>query len=415
MGLSAQFVVKSVDYYNTLLTIPGYTVPGYENEQYITNAHYSTDYSSNPIGSKIDFFTHLNDPCISIVTPHPVFTIPKPLSALDPQWFSGWWDEAMYYSHPLVRAQLSANYPNIYQDFSDSVGTLAYAPENPDYNSPSFGRSTVNPSIQHKIIGDLFKEMDKLNNNMFKLYNDFSPKGLGLKNDSFLGQVLSQQAGAHSIKLQMKGKFGALSVKLPMDTILGGNMNSDPLWSNNSTIEGITAAVDKANKFITDHSPGRMLTTALNDFKKTIKEYLKKISLPNISKLLGIPQVNVTAISNTIKTLQQYGSAINATIGQVQGTLTAVQQGVASVASTINTETNQIKSVVNTVTRAPGSIIGANAVVNIGGANASLNYQLPNQTVGLSKNAVTIVPGTVKASGDPAVVKISTLQDPVGP
>jgi len=414
MSLSAQFVVQSIDYYNTLLTIPGYTVPGYQDEQYITKAHYSTDFSSNPIGSKIDFFTHLNDPCVSIVAPHPIFTIPKPLSALDPQWFSGWWDQAMYYSHPLVKEQLSANYPNIYQDFSDSVGTLAYAPTEQDYNSPAFGRDTINPSIQHKVISDLFNEMDKLNNDMFKLYQAATPKGLGLKSDTFLGQVLSRQSGSYSVKLQVKGKFGALTAKLPLDTILGGNLNADPLWSNKSTINNIQAAVDKANKFITEHSPGRMISNALNDFKKNIKEYLKKISLPNISKLLGIPQVNVTAISNTIKTLQQYGSAINATIGQVQGTLTAVQQGIASIASTINKETNQITSVVNTVVRAPGAITGANAVVNIGGADASLSYQLPNQTVGLSKNAVTIVPGTVKSNGDPAVVKISTLQQPPG-
>jgi hypothetical protein len=413
-GLSAQVVIQSVNYYNTLLTIPGYTVPGYESEQYITKAHYSTDFSSNPIGSKVDFFVHLNDPCVSIVAPHPVFTIPKPLSALDTQWFNGWWDQATYYSHPLVRSQLSASYPNIYQDFSDSVGTLAYAPVNTDYNSPAFGRDTINPSIQHKVIADLFREMDKLNNDMFKLYSSFSPKGLGLKNNSFIGQVLSQQAGAHSIKLQIKGKFGALTAKLPLDKILGGNLNSDPLWNADSTIKNINEKVDKANKFINAHSPSRMLSNALNDFKKTIKEYLKKIPLPSISKLLGLPQINVTAISNTLQTLQQYGSAINNTISQVQNTLTAVQQGIASVASTINTETNQIKSIVNTVQRVPKNITGLSTVVNIGNTNAGLNYQLPNQVVGLSKNAVTIIPGTVKANGDSAAIKINTLQEPVG-
>ena len=205
-----------------------------------------------------------------------------------------------------------------------------------------------------------------------------------------------------------------MAVKLPLNTILGGNLNSDPLWNAQSAINNINLGVNKINSFITEHSPGRMLSNALNDFKQTIKTYLKKIHLPNISKLLGLPQINVTAISNTIRQLQGYANAALATINQVQNTITAARQGIASIANTINTETNQIKSIVNTVQRAPHNITGLSTVVQIGNTNAALNYQLPNQTVGLSKNTVTIVPGTVKSDGNPATVKVTTLQDPIG-
>ena len=52
----AQVVVKTFDYYNTRTVLPDYTVPGYEKELDLSRAYYSADFSSNPIGSKVDFF-----------------------------------------------------------------------------------------------------------------------------------------------------------------------------------------------------------------------------------------------------------------------------------------------------------------------------------------------------------------------
>jgi hypothetical protein len=417
MALSATQVIKTYDYYNTLTLLPGYVMPGYEDEQNITRAHYSTDFSSNPLGSKVDFFVHLNDPCKSITDPNPVFTVPKSLSALDPQWFDGYWDHAMFYSHPLVTAQLTALHPDIYQSFSDSVGTLAYVP--PDYNPDNpevYGRASVNSSLSHKIPVNLFNAMDSLNNDVFKLYDKFTPNNLGLTKNSFLKQVFALQDSSNTLQLGLKTRFGSLKVKLPFDTNITGNMFNPQEWAHKNIIEGINTNVDKLNNFLKNNSPGKLLSEGLIK----LKSLLPKINLPSISKLLGINVPNMPAISNAIKQIQNFGNAVKSVVSEAQGVISAVketagaiQEGIGTIAGTINSETNEIKNIVNTVKRLPSSVQGLESIVNVGGTNVGLSYQTPNAPTGLDKNSVVIIPGnTINSQGNTSVVKVITNQFP---
>lgn len=417
MALSATQVIKTYDYYNTLTLLPGYIMPGYEDEQNIARAHYSTDFSSNPIGSKVDFFVHLNDPCKAITDPNPVFSVPKSLSALDPQWFDGYWDNAMFYSHPLVTSQLTALHPDIYQNFSDSVGTLVYVPPEYDPTNPEvFGRASVNSALSNKIPANLFGALDALNNDVFKLYDKFTPSKLGLTKNSFIGQVLAHQGTSNTLQLGLKTRFGSLKVKLPFSTKITGNMFNPEDWAHKNVIEGINANVDKLNNFLKNNSPGKLLSEGLIKLKKL----LPKISLDSISKLLHIDVPNVPAISNAIKQIQNFGNAVKSVVSQAQGVLNAVketagaiQQGIGTIAGTINSETNEIKNIVNTVKRLPTSVQGLESVVNVGGTNIGLSYQTPNAPTGLDKNSAVIIPGNaVNAQGNSSVVKVITNQYP---
>ena len=320
MALSAQQVIKTYDYYNSLTLVPGYVATGYEQEQYIAKAQYSTDFSSNPIGSKVDFFTHLNDPCISIVAPHPVFTIPKPLSALDPQWFNGYWDEAMFYSHPLVKEQISANAPDVYQDFSDSVGTLTYTPNDFDPGNPgAYGHDAFNSGLLGKIPSRLSNQVNKLNGDMFKLYEKFSPAGLGLDKNTFVSQVFAHQSSTYTLQAGIATRFGSLKIKLPFNTNMTGNLIDPVAWTQKNVIEGVNTAVDKINGVI--KTPGRLLSEGLTK----LKSLLPKITLPSLSKLLGL-NVPDSNISNVLASLQTYGNAVKSILSTAQGVITAAQQ-----------------------------------------------------------------------------------------
>jgi hypothetical protein len=415
MALSAQQVIKTYDYYNTLTVVPGYSAIGYPDENNIAKAYYSTKFSSNPIGSQIDFFTHLNDPCIDIVAPQPVFTITKPLSALSPQWIDGWWDQAMFYSHPEVVAQLSANYPDIYQNFSDSVGTLAYGTNNTDYTNPNFGRDPIALPIQNKVISNVFKELDSLNNDLLKLYQNVTPKGFGLGSNNFLRQALTYQGASFSLQAGIETKYGVLKVKIPFATNLTGNLENNPNWNVDQITENINNTVDKINNAI--KTPGRMLSEAIFNVKQYIKDKIKQ--LPSIGKLLGLNVGNPTAVTKVLQQLQSYASAAKSVLNTAEGVLAAtktvvatVQQGIGSIAGTLNTETNLLKNTVNTVQRLPATVQGFNSVVSVGGTTVGLNYQTNNAVTNLNSNKVTIIPGTVKSDGNPSVISINTVQNP---
>jgi len=409
MALNPTTVIKTYDYYNTLTLVPGYSAQGYPDENNIARAQYSTDFSSNPIGSKVDFFTHLNDPCIAIVAPQPVFTITKPLSALSPQWFNGYWDQAMFYSHPLVTKEISANYPNVYQNFSDSVGTITYTPTVTDPTSPSYGNDPFSSALNFKIPSSINSALNKLNNDLNNLQSGldgYLPKAGVLSKATFLSQVLAHQQSSGSLQLQLAGKYGSLAVKLPFNTNLTGNLQTPPAWSTTQAIEGINSTVNTINDAI--KTPGRLLSEALIK----IKSLIPKITLPSIGKLTGLNIPNPIAITNVISQITQYASAAKSALTQAQAVVAAAQQGVASIENTINSETAQITSVVNTVSRIAASPQSFNAVVDIGGTTVGLQYQSPSTLSGLTNNKAIIIPGnTVNAAGNPSVISVTTLQN----
>lgn len=117
-------VVKTFDLYNTTFYWIGYRVEGYENELKVAKAYYITNFSSNVIGSKIDFFAEL----AGQAEQNTAFDVGagNTIDTLRYMWGKYWWDEATYYSSDIVLSAVQVKYPTYYRSFSECIGTLAY-------------------------------------------------------------------------------------------------------------------------------------------------------------------------------------------------------------------------------------------------------------------------------------------------
>ena len=119
-------VVKTFDLYDTTIYWNGYSAPGYSNEQQVTQAYYISKFSANPIGSQVDFFKELT----GIPQGNLAFAISNnTIDGLPLLWGKYWWEEAMYYSHPVVYENITTNNA-YYRAFSECVGSLYYCTTN---------------------------------------------------------------------------------------------------------------------------------------------------------------------------------------------------------------------------------------------------------------------------------------------
>jgi hypothetical protein len=124
-------IVRTFDLYNTTFYWKGYNVPNFASQLSVSQAFYAAQFSSNPIGSQIDFFTQL----ASGSADNPSFNLAGiNLKTLPYLWSKYWWDEAMYYSNNTVTSILLVNIPTYYHVFSESVGSLYYVSYKP-YNT----------------------------------------------------------------------------------------------------------------------------------------------------------------------------------------------------------------------------------------------------------------------------------------
>jgi hypothetical protein len=407
MALSATQVIRTFDYYNTLTMLPGFTVPGYEDEHNIAKAHYSTDFSSNPIGSKVDFFAHLNDPCLAIYAPNPVFTINKPLSALDPQWFNGWWDQAMYYSHPLVTDQVSAENPNIYQNFSDSVGTMAYAPTADDPADPTYGDDAVSSAIASKIPSRISGMMKGLNSSVLGQANASVPAALKPVQTSFLSQVAAVKKLSTSLQGAITNQVGPLKAKLPFSTNITGNLLNTNSWTHSYNIEGVNSVVSKANNIIA--APGKMLTGAINK----VTNLIPKINLPSINKLVGAYVPNMPAVSNVVSNIQSASTVAKTAISTAQSTLAAGAAIASNVTGTISNVTGQVAAATSLPIKNTVSLTNFNQTVTSAGGNviSGVLKQSPSNVTPLANNPVTIItPNLTNAQNNKAVITVLGAQ-----
>ena len=393
--------VKSFDYYNSLTLLPGYTTPGRENEQNVAKAEYTTNFSSNPIGSKVDFYNHLNDPCLSLYAPNPVFNLPLPLSALDPQTFNGWWDNAMFYSHPEVTAQLSADTPSVYQNYSDSVGYLSYAPSENDPTALTFGCDATSTAITPKIPNRLLGVINGLNSSVLTKFNQFTPAGLGATKNTFLQQVGAFKRVSSSIQNSIAGQAGILKNKLPFSTNLTGNLVTPANWSHTYNIEGISSTVNKLGSVV--QAPGRMLSTAL----VKIQNIVPKITIPSVSKLVGAYAPNMPAVSNIIGNIQSAATPLKAALSTAQSTFAAGQAAANALASSASTLTGGL-NIVNTA----ASIQNINQVVTQNGVMAALTKQSATSLTSLSNNTVVIAGGNPNNQGVTPVMSLNTFGKP---
>jgi len=119
----ATTVVRTFNLYNTTFYWNGYSVASHDTEVGIAEAYYITQFSSNPIGSQIDFFTEFAGGSSVNLS----FSLSgNTIYSLSYLWSKYWWDEAIYYSNSLVLSAISISKPSYYQPFSESVGSLYY-------------------------------------------------------------------------------------------------------------------------------------------------------------------------------------------------------------------------------------------------------------------------------------------------
>lgn len=119
----AETVINTFDLYNTTKYWYGYSFPDYTTEQQVASAYYTTQFSSNPLGSQVDFFIDLASGTNSNIAFNVSGTT---IDSLPYLWSKYWWDRAIYYSNSVVYTTLTASASAYYQPFSESVGSLYY-------------------------------------------------------------------------------------------------------------------------------------------------------------------------------------------------------------------------------------------------------------------------------------------------
>jgi hypothetical protein len=249
----ATTVVKTFDLYNTNIYWYGYTFPGYETEQSITKAFYSTQFSSNPIGSKVDFFKELAGDSQN----NQVFSITTTIDELPVLWGKFWWDEAMYYSYPSVYKLISAD-SLYYRTFSESVGTLYYLTA---YNT----NKNINTKIYNSIIDSLL--VPGLSGSIAQFYstvntlfiNNIAKIGPGTGTDVSPGSAVNgtlimantdygrRVDSSDSIIQSINDLYPQLANFLPFNTDIIGNLLTPYAWSVSATCEDVQINVDFTN------------------------------------------------------------------------------------------------------------------------------------------------------------------------
>ncbi len=400
----AEEVIRTFDVYNTTVLLPGYTISGYENEFGLTRGFYSTDYSSNPIGSKIDFFTQLDDPCTGILNPNPVFNVPVGLSGLDPLWFDQWWDEASYYSHPKVVEQLQTTNPSTYQQFSGSVGTLYYTAS---VSTP------INPNLNNKVPKNILDQFTRLNRLINVDYNAYTPTSFGPNTSKLTAQLAQYTNSVTGIKNAVNNKFASINRKLPLNVVQKGNLVTPESWNFNTTIQGVNAKVDRLGNVIS--APGRTLAGAINKVKSKIP-VIKLPQLPSVGKLVNAALPNMPAASNLYNNLKTATSQIQSTVSIAQGTLATAQGAIAAAKNTIGGIQSAVSSAgalrqlgTNTAVIA-SPLSNINQTANRGTVLGAIKNQYPNIPVGLNNNAVIVVNKASKTTkGENSVTPVSVF------
>lgn len=315
----AEQVIRTFDLYNTDVLLPNYTIAGYENEFNITRGYYSTNFSSNPIGSKIDFFVQLDSPCTGIVatsatTPNPVFNVPTALTALNPLWYDKWWDEAMYYSHPKVIESIQASNPSLYQPFSDSVGSL-YFPSQPSL--------PINSALQNKLPKNILTQITKLRKTLNTNFSSYIPTGFGPVKTKYTAQYTQFINSTDTIKNAVNSKFAPLKNKLPMNVTQVGNLITPSTWKYNTNIQGVNTAVNRLGNVTS--APKRLYSGAINKGKSVIP----KITLPAaVGKMIAAARNGMAAANNIFNNLKTATGALQTTVATAQGAVAKVSGSV---------------------------------------------------------------------------------------
>lgn len=246
-------VVKTFDLYNTTFYWNGYTMSGYETELNVAKAYYIAQYSSNPVGSRIDFFAELANE----YNQNPVFTLSgTTIENLPYLWAKYWWEEAMYYSSTAVLSAITRKYPEYYQSFSESVGSLCYLSRfNNLQNAETIPYNTVLDPLLSLGLSDAIQSFYREANSVFtRNLSAIGDDGVNLlmADADLTRRILSNL----SLSATVNNLYPILYKFLPYNTSVIGNYFTPYNWyvqmpyEDLNTIGDRTISVDQTNTTI---------------------------------------------------------------------------------------------------------------------------------------------------------------------
>lgn len=245
-------VVYNFDLYNTTNYWLGYSLPNYITEQNITQLYYSTQFSSNIIGSQVDFFNALAGNTVN----NPIFTTTEvTLDELPFLWESYWWEEAIYYSHPIVKNTIFSTASDYYQNFSESVGSLYFVSKvNNLSNTETIPYNSIIGSLLPIGITESVTSFYETANTIFVTNIENIGPGNGTDTSPNNGSLIMADTDltrrVDSIDL-IQNKINELYPKiknlLPINTTLIGNLITPYNWSLSANLETSDINVDFIN------------------------------------------------------------------------------------------------------------------------------------------------------------------------
>jgi hypothetical protein len=255
-------VVKSFNLYNTTFYWNGYKVPNFEVELNVAKSYYIAQYSSNIIGSQIDFFAEL----ATGKKQNPVFTVNTTLDKLPYLWSNYWWEEATFYSNPAVSDSIQKTYPEYYQPFSESIGTLYYISRfNNLKNEQTKPYSSIITPLLPPGISDSIDSFYSTANSLFvtniaaigPLGTDTNPNNSSLimADTDLTRRVTSNNALTSTIN----DSYKKLYKFLPYNTNVTGNLITPYRWS--TTLQYEDSLFPRKDRFIIVDQTNRTIST----------------------------------------------------------------------------------------------------------------------------------------------------------
>ena len=244
----ATSVVKTFDLYNTTFYWNGYTVPDFATQLNVAQSYYIAQYSSNPIGSQIDFFAQLAG---SDVTNLSFSLSGTTIDSLPLLWGKYWWDEAMYYSNSLVLSAITIQYPSYYQKFSESVGSLYYISYTNNLNNTrTVPYNTIIDNLLPTGISKAIQSFYTVANNIF-IANIANIGPTGTDTNPNNGNLIMADTDLNkriisnsTIQTVINSTYPVLSPFLPFNNIIVGNLMVPYYWSTQIQYEDTTSIGD---------------------------------------------------------------------------------------------------------------------------------------------------------------------------
>lgn len=255
----AETVVKTFDLYNTVFYWVSYNpvdvAENYSEELNVGKSYYSTFYSSNIFGSQIDFFNKLAGQDIT----SPNINFNTTIQEMPIYWGKYWWEQLMFYTNSNVVNAVSSSNPELYTEFSESIGTLYYISRNNSNQYASdkpYSRILDNlliPGLDETITNFYIEVMDVFNTNNVEI-------NLSAANyaNTDLETMITSNVGLTSY---INEYYGWLSQLLPFNTIFIGNLFVPYMWKTFISYENSTIEVDYSNNSIS--SPVQLTTENL--------------------------------------------------------------------------------------------------------------------------------------------------------